>query len=252
MSVELKIDEVRTQILDFPRFDKPGLPQLHGFFQLWRYPRTFSHSSVLSDVNFYDLHITHYVAQKGTGRSRLPHPGMFEDFFPRIVRRLVRNNVLTLFVRGVDRDHFDEVRVIESVLAPRHLRYILLSNPPTVRMDPRIQVGVGNLLFEWSADALGYVAEQWFETPAIEIEGYIASESSLGLIARLYFEPDCEEAIRELIRGIDLGFRLWPDNNGLFLVSDKLDREALEARLELADLNAELSEAAPRYQGGEK
>src|SRR5260370_23307063 len=72
------------------------------------------------------------------------------------------------------------------------------------------------------------VARKWFHSPCIEIEGYIGNDNFLGQIARLYFEPDTELRIRELLRYIDIGFRVRQDNDGLFMASQK--RPSLSCR----------------------
>jgi hypothetical protein len=73
-------------------------------------------------------------------------------------------------------------------------------------------------------------------SPTVTIEGYASSSSAVSAISRLYFEPDTEERVRELLRIIEFGFRLWRDNDGLFLATDKLDYDVLKGRLSLDDL----------------
>ena len=92
------------------------------------------------------------------------------------------------------------------------------------------------------------VVNQWFMSPTVTIEGYASPSSAISAISRLYFEPDSEERARELLRIIEFGFRLWRDNNGLFLATDKLDADVLRNRLALDDLNRELSRAAQRHR----
>ena len=84
-------------------------------------------------------------------------------------------------------------------------------------------------------------------SPIVSVEGYISPQRVLGRLAELYFQPDTEERIRTLLRAIDIGFRVWPDNNGLFLLSDKLDSNALRERLPASELATLLEEASHRY-----
>ena len=244
MSVKLCIEDVRARTLDFSDV-RPGLPPLQGFFQFGWYPRTFTNPAVLEDCFFCDMHITYHV-REWPRQPGPPHPGIFEDFFPTILGRLLGSGkTLVLFVYG-DRHHFDEFKVIETILWPKNLRYVLLPNPPRVGPDPRIPYGAGRLVFEWPSDCLDYIVKEWFESPAIEIEGYVSSGSELPLcsIAELYFRPDNEERVREILRKTELGFRLWPDNNGLFVLTDKMNIDALEERLQISDLNVKIQEAA--------
>ena len=51
-----------------------------------------------------------------------------------------------------------------------------------------------------------------------------------------------------MLRVIEFGCRVWTDNNGLFLATDKLDIDVLKGRLSLDDLNRELNRVAQRDQ----
>ena len=196
----------------------------------------------------FDLHITAYVQEWGPCGPP-PHPGIFKRFFPTILTRLLgARNRLTLFVQPTDRDSFDELNVIETLLVPRRLPYILFS-----KTGPRgdfsglpIRPNVGYLIFEWSTTLVDDIAERWFLSPMLSIEGYISRESALATISGLHFQEDTEERVRELLRNIEMGFKVWPDNNGLFVLTDKLDLGGLRERLQIADLNRMLQEAIPR------
>ncbi len=179
--------------------------------------------------------------------THVPDSRLFEAFFPTILRRLLGSSTLTLFVKSFDLDYFNELQTIERILAPRSLSYVLLANLSTP-IDSRSPLDVGNLVFEWPKDELRHVVDQWFMSPTVTIEGYAASSSAVSAISHLYFEPDTEERMRTFLRAIDFGFRLWRDNDGLFLVTDKLDEEILKDRLSLDDLNQEVLRAAERRQ----
>jgi uncharacterized protein (DUF2384 family) len=244
MGVELKVEDVRERALDYGLYARSGVSPLNEFFQFWRYPRVFSDPAALADCYFYDLYVNYKVAWGA------PHPAIFEQFFPAILARLVgKSNSLTLFVKSIDPEYFNELRVIETLLAPRNLLYVLLPDP-ILPGDRRTQVDVGHLIFEWPADSLDYVVENWFMSPQVSVEGYISAEPPLARLAELYFAPDSEERVREVLRAVEVGFRVWPDNNGLFLATDKLDRRGLEERLYLSDLNPSLQEAANRFDAG--
>jgi len=60
----------------------------------------------------------------------------------------------------------------------------------------------------------------------------------LAELAELYFQSYNADTIRKVLTILEFGFRLWPDDNGLFILSDKLDEEALRKRVANPDLDA--------------
>ncbi len=244
LAVELAIQDVRERILNYALYGGGGHNLLHGFFHFPRTDRLFRSPRLLSDCHFYDISIRD-SAENRDPKTSTPDPRLFEAFFPTILQRLLGSATLTLFVKAFDRDYFNELETVERILAPRSLGYVLLANL-SGPADSRSPVDFGNLVFEWPKDELSHVVEQWFMSPTVTIEGYAGPSSAVSAISRLYFEPDTEERARELLRVIEFGFRLWRDNNGLFLVTDKLDGDVLKGRLSLDDLNRELSRAAQR------
>jgi len=78
----------------------------------------------------------------------------------------------------------------------------------------------------------------------VEIEGYISRRSCLGELAKLYFQPYNASTIRELLSGLEFAFKLWLDNNGLFLLSDKHPEEGLRKRLVDQNLDATIKTAS--------
>jgi hypothetical protein len=246
MEVELKVADASAVKLDFGRYKEPTLGPLDGFCLFGRHPRKFSNPHALADCFFYNLYISHFV-RDWPRPTAPPHPGIFREFFSTILSRLIGSgNTLTLFVNSVDRDYFNAIEVIEDLLAPRKLEYILLPNP-WFRVDRKFRPNVGQLVFTWPSDFLDYIVQNWFDGPWIEIEGYISPISLLPRIAELYFGPDTEERVRDFLRAIEIGFRVWPDHNGLLVLTDKLDADALAKRLRVSDLNPMLEKAAERY-----
>ena len=235
MSLELKVAEVRATVLNYSLYRGMEHSLLNELFHFPRTERRFSAPDVLAECFFYDIGI-----RRPTDSYLPPESGAFETIFPLILRRLLRSSKLTLFVKSYDRDYFDEFGVIED-LARKRLRYVLLpdiGNP----QDPRAELDRGNLIFEWPSDSLTSIAEKWFMSPTVSIEGYVASSVPLVEIAHLYFDPDTEERIRKLLRFVDFAFRLWTDNDGLFLATDKLNLEELTSLLQIQDLNRRLGE----------
>jgi hypothetical protein len=246
LALELVIQDVRDRVLNYALYGSGGHNLLHGFFHFPRTERDFQNPRLLSDCHFYDISIRDPVEDPDLKIS-IPDPGLFEAFFPTILRRLLGSTKLTLFVKAVYRDYFNELEIVERILAPRSLGYVLLANL-SGPLNSRIPVDFGNLVFEWPKDELAYVVEEWFISPTVMIEGYASDSSAVSAISRLYFEPDTEERVRELLRVNEFGFRVWRDNNGLFLVTDKLDIDVLKGRLSLEDLNLELNRIAKRDQ----
>jgi hypothetical protein len=222
MKTQLQLKDVTSTVLDYQLFEKRRLSPLYEFFQFWRYPRTFSNPTELSDVTFCDLGFEF----EPSGTSEQPAPAgwhLFGPLFREIITRLMaRSGKLCLFVKGMDRTYFDELETIDKVLVPRNLSYVLLPPSAAFKKDAPVRLGAGHLIFEWPSELLDEVPRKWFHSPVIEIEGYIGNDDFLGQIARLYFEPDTELRIRELLSYIDIGFRLHQDNDGLFFASHVL------------------------------
>jgi hypothetical protein len=245
--IDLVVEDITLQALNFDKAYAHGPSPLYEFFQFGRYPRTFCNPLVLKDCHFFELHASSYV-DKWPSSPPPPNPGMFEKLFANILRSLTgEGNRLTLHVKSFDDDYFEELEVVKTLLAPHNLSYIFLSNSSRIAV-PGTRSDVGNLIFEWPLDSLDHVVEHWFMSPIVSIEGYISRQSVLPKIAELYFQADTEARIRELLRSLEVGFRIWQDNNGLFLLSDKLDESALKERLYTPQLVTSLKEASRRAE----
>ncbi len=243
MNAQMQLKDVTSIVLDYQAFAKDRLGPLYEFFQFWRYPRTFSNPKELSGITFSDLGFQ--LEPPGLSQQYfsavLP---LFARLFPDIIARLMgRSGKLCLFVKGMDRTYFDELEMIDKVLVPRNLSYVLLPPRAPFKKDAPVRLGAGHLIFEWPSELLDEVPLKWFLSPCIEIEGYIGQNDLLGQIARLYFEPDTEIRIRELLNYIDIGFRVHQDNDGLFLASQKLNMEALSNLLGISQLNVIVQQA---------
>lgn len=86
-------------------------------------------------------------------------------------------------------------------------------------------------------------------TKAIDDEGYISHRPCLGELAKLYFQPYNAGTIRELLGTLEFGFKIWTDNNGLFILSDKLNRDALRERVMDPNLDATIRTAVRNATG---
>ncbi len=236
---QLEIMDVRQRVLDF---EAGGEKQLRGFLQFENPSRRFSDPSALQDCFFTDVYLSYYT-KNWPGGLGPPHPGLFGEFFTLIADRLVGSDTLTLFVKSCDPAYFSEFDFISRYLAPRRIPYMLLPS----KSDPKYGINVGNLVFEWSTAALGYIRENWFMSPQVRIEGYISRGQCLPSLTRAYFADDTEQTVREFLREIEIGVSVWPDNNGLFLVSDKFATGAVDDRLRPEELAELIREAAKEH-----
>ena len=96
-----------------------------------------------------------------------------------------------------------------------------------------------------------YLVDNWFVSPQVTIEGYISSNSVLPQIAQLFYQPDTEERLRELLRAIEIGFKVWGDFNGLFLLTEKMDLQTLKGRLQVDKFNEILKSSGTKHGGRE-
>ncbi len=205
-----------------------------NFFHFWRSSPEVDNRQVLEDCFFWDLHIPVYF-ENWPQQPGPAHPGIFGDAFPAIFGQLIgRESTLTLHLESTDSDYFDELSLIRDVLAPRHIEYVLLPS----RLDPQYPTQFGSLLFEWPLDSLQHIVDHWFMWPQMHIEGFASRESCLAELAALYFQPYNAYTIRRVLTTLEFGFRLWSDDNGLLVLSDKLDEEAVRKRVITPDLDA--------------
>lgn len=187
---------------------------------------------ILDDCFFLDMHIPVYVEDwpEPPGPA---HPGVFADAFPAVLNKLIGSDrILTLHVESSDPEYFDELTFIRDVLAPRHLEYVLLPS----RLDSHYKGRIGSVLFQWPLDSLQHIVDNWFMSPQVTIEGYSSHHSCLGELTESFFQPYNAGMLRKLLRTLELGFKLWRDNNGIFILSDKFGDEALRMRLTSPDL----------------
>jgi hypothetical protein len=240
-SVALRIEDAGGRAREIS--NGPGLPgsDLGGFFQVGHQHRAFRRLRTFEKCNFFDLHFSLYFGSTATQLGPA-HPGLFGDLFPELLQRLAGGaTTLTLLIRDVSSDFFDEFSVIQSELLRKGLRFALLSHlEPSLYEDRR----PGNLFFEWPVEDLRDVVDKWFMVPQVTIEGYVSKQPILGLLSMLYVQADTERRIMQLLRSLEFGFRLWRDLNGLWVLSDKVNRSELERRLRLDELNALVQQRA--------
>ena len=97
---------------------------LEGFFAFDARQRTFLDPATLANCASFDLCITHYDSR---WPSQKYHPGIFEEFFPLILERLIApENVLTLFINDREGGYFEPEKHVENQLKPRGLSYAFL------------------------------------------------------------------------------------------------------------------------------
>ena len=127
---------------------------LEGFFGFDAATRDFSTPALLADCVFLDVSISYYV-RDWPGRKH--HPGIFEEAFPLILKRLIEpGKVLTLSVHDIGPGYFEPMQHVATQLKPRGLSYALLANPSAAQFAEPSE----HLVFEWPVDSLDYIFEE--------------------------------------------------------------------------------------------
>lgn len=244
MTLQIAIEDVKDRVLKTLGSDASSSRWLAGFFRFQRPVESAGGIHGLENCFFCDLYVPSYVSEWPSKPSP-PHPGVFADIFPSLLKNLVGSGrMLTLHLRGMLREHLDELDIIEKVLWPRGLHYVLLSNQNTENLgSARSELGAGNLVFEWPVEDGLFIVQNWFFSPCVEIEGYVSKSSVLHAIPNLYFEPYGAENVRRLLDRVEFGFRLWPDNNGLCLLSKRVPLDSIQASLSNPELSSVIQQA---------
>jgi hypothetical protein len=217
-------DEITSSVVEMKR---PKAETLFGFFQFGRYGRRFSDNTALRDCHIYSLR-PDLAMSEWSVKSGMPDPGIFQEVFPDLVSRLVEPNYdLYLHVNALEPEYFDELSVLKEKIVPMGSQYMLLS---TIA-NQNTQLAVGNLIFGCPLSFLSYVSDNWFYSPITEVEGYIMRREQFGELAEHYFKADSAETIRGVLSTLRLGFRLWPDFNGMEILSDKVRPDSLQSLL---------------------
>lgn len=233
---ELKIEDMRANILDYAPYISSRAGLLYEFFEFWPVPRNFHDPARLADCFFFNIHISSYVKNWVAGVRPPADPSTFSEAFPSLLKALVREGTLTLCVKSPDPESFNAVKTITAILQPQNLSYMLLRCSQK-QGTPREPFTEGVLFFEWPITNLEHLVDNWFGPPQVTIEGYISSNSVLPQLAQLFYQPDTEERLRELLRAIEIGFKVWQDFNGMFLLTERMNYQALNDRLQVSQLN---------------
>lgn len=201
--------------------------------------RTLTDPVVLSNCTLADIYFSHRVSWGA------PHPGVFKDFFPRLLSPLLHESrVLLLALTGMDPIDFDERRFIDEELLPRKLDFFWLG--PSTSRTPAVQFK--SLFFEWPGSELEAIVEIGFKGFLVQFEGYILQNREVEVLKRLFEWPNDDRMFRELLRNVPFAFRVWSDNNGLFLATDRLSIDELPACLEVDKLERELAAVIHLYE----
>jgi hypothetical protein len=221
---QFELREITQSVLNMSWF---GAKTLGGFFQFGRYDRMFSNVTALGDCHIYSLCPVQRVVGWPTPPGP-PDPSTFTAEFSHIISALLGRDLnLYLHVKAVERQFFDEVAVLEKTISPLGTPYMLLA--PVNRK--RLPGDAGNLIFESPLTLIDSVAVDWFRSPVVEVEGYIMKSEMFGRLAHYYFKPDSPETIRGVLSILRLGFRMWPDFNGMDLFSESLDEDEIRLLL---------------------
>jgi hypothetical protein len=201
---------------------------------------------VSHDLCVGTIHFNHYMTT-GWPEQGPPHPGLFIDYFFRLLNALTNpNERVTIWVHAVDRQYFDELEFIAATQAKMRLPYMLLPMSPEMRTETG---PLGHLFFEsMVSDLEEVISTDWLnEAPQVEIEGYVSFETILPRIARAFFAPPTEARIVDVLEQARFAFRVWPDGNGLTFASITSDLQHFRRKLDSSSLSAEVSSAAGRY-----
>jgi hypothetical protein len=201
--------------------------KLAGLFQFERHERQFDNIDALRGCYVTCVHPVERVTGPGWGEKGPPHPGVFEEVFPKVVSGLVdADTSIYLHIKGIDDSYFDEVSAIKERLRPLGCRYVLLA--PVARQT---HGDIGNLIFECPQEFLPFVASNWLSGPWTWVEGYAIRHEDLGKLVSLYYSPDSVATIRALLTITRCAFRLWTDTNGICVFSETMTAETLRASI---------------------
>ncbi len=145
-------------------------------------------------------------------------------------------------MKSLDPSYFDELVFIRNELKEKKSRFVLLSRQNEQDEKYSLQRSP-DLFFEWSPIDARSIVNQWFISPQMEIEGYVSSASILAEIAltsRVAAQP---KSVRDFLNGVSLAFRLWPDFNGLLVLTTGLSGSDLSGRLSTAELEKTIQSA---------
>lgn len=234
---KVTIADAREKALDY----KAGLWRATADRSLFHFAqdRTLTDPAVLAGCTFADIYFSHRVSWGA------PHPGVFRDFFPQLLSPLLPEGlILILTLTGMEPKDFDEAQFIEQELLPRKLDSFWLG-PSASRSH---QVEFKTLLFEWPRAELATIVDLGFKGFLVQFEGYILEARSKQVLRELFERPNNDLMFRELLRHLPFSFRVWSDNNGLFLATDRLAIQELAKRLEIDKLERDLGAVIHLYE----
>jgi hypothetical protein len=217
--------------------------QLEGFFQFGRFPRIFRDAQPLQDVQAWAVTFDYFVKDWPT--SPPPHPAFFEELFPLLIRNLMRDQILTMHVKSVDSEVFSEETAIRELLIPGGHKYAMLND---ISSGFPTEKTFGNLFFETPQNLLEHVTREWFVSPQVTIQGFVAPVFPIDGISKWYYGHDNAESMRSLMRSISCGFSVWRDFNGLVVLTDKWTESDLRSRVITDELQDAIDAAVERYQ----
>jgi hypothetical protein len=189
-----------------------------------------------SDCSLFDIYLGSYVKDWPRQAGSPPHPGLFADCFDVLLRSVVgKDAVLTLFIKSLDPGYFDELNFIKDYLIKERGRFLLFSHQEKDEKYPLQRVP--DLFFEWSYNRAAFMVTEWFMSPQINIEGYVSVKPILPEISLWSSLASDPRTPRELLDSLNMAFRLWPDFNGMSILTNKMSSEDLVRRLDSEDLH---------------
>ena len=198
-----------------------------------------------SDCFLYEICFDIRVKDRPNSSPSPPHPGVFAKCFPVLLRNMVKNNeVLTLLVKSLDPDYFDELKFIGASLNGDSRKFVMVSGRKRQGASFPVQE-LPDLLFEWAPDDGVVIVNEWFMSPQVHIEGYVSPASVLAEAVASSHIAAKPKRRRDFVKVLSFAFRLWPDFNGVSIITDKLSYEALHKVLDIGKLNEAIRASFP-------
>lgn len=106
-----------------------------------------------------------------------------------------------------------------------------------------------DLFFEWSREQATFMVQEWFMSPQVAIEGYISNGPIFQEILPCSSLAPAPKPPRELLDSMEIAFRLWPDFNGMSILTRKVSSDGLLRILDNDDLRRAITASVGQEKG---
>jgi hypothetical protein len=226
----------------------PRVKQLSEFFGFVPRASQGEFYEQFSDCSLFDIYLDFYVKDWPGQSGSPPHPGLFADCFEILLRSAVQHDaVLTLYIKSLDRTYFDELDFIKACLTKECARFLLLSRRD--KHEKYSYEGTHDLFFEWPREQGRLMVREWFMSPQVTIEGYVSKGPIFQEISSCSSLASTPGPPRELLDSLEMAFRLWPDFNGISILTRKMSSNDLLRMLDNEDLRRAIAASLGREGG---